>query len=114
DVHRTARIMAAGHGGEVLLSEAARSLASDEPAYRDLGSHQLRDMPEPEHLFQLVASGLQSDFPPLRTAAAETPTNLPVPLTRFVGRAAELASATSLLAETRLLTLTGPGGTGKT
>jgi predicted ATPase len=114
DVHRTARIMAAGHGGEVLLSETARALATDDPAFRDLGSHQLRDMPEPEHLFQLLVPGLPSDFPPLRTVPTTVPTNLPTPLTRFVGRSAELAAAGALLADSRLLTLTGPGGTGKT
>ena len=70
----------------------AHALAGEEPTYRDLGSHHLRDMPDPEHLFQLVAPGLPTEFPPLRTVAAETPTKPPAPLTQFIGRGAELAA----------------------
>ncbi len=117
EVHRTARIMAAGHGGQVLLSAAARSLAGDVGdgiGFRDAGMYQLRDMPAPDEVIQLTAEGLPTDFPPLRTQRPTVPTNLPTPLTRFVGRSTELVTAVGLLNETRLLTLTGPGGTGKT
>ena len=86
-VHRAARICAAGHGGQVLVSQTARELLRDDPipdvSLRDLGEHQLKDMDEPERLFQLVAPGLQEDFPPLKTAA-------PAP---FEGREGELAEA---------------------
>ena len=117
EVHRTARIMAAGHGGQVLLSASARALAEDVGegiTFRAVGSHQLRDMPGPEELVQLMAPGLTADFPPLHAQPATVPNNLPTPLTRFVGRAAEVVAITAALAEARLLTLTGPGGTGKT
>ncbi len=117
EVHRTARIMAAGHGGQILLSASARALVDDIGdgiAFRVVGSHQLRDMPAPEELVQLTAPGLAADFPPLRAQPATVPNNLPTPLTGFVGRAAEVVTIKAALAETRLLTLTGPGGTGKT
>ena len=118
DVHRTARIMAAGHGGQVLVSETARALAAlDQNAptsLRDLGTYRLRDMGAPDRLYGLVAPDLRSEFPPLRAAAAVTPTNLPTPLTRFVGRTRELAEICDLIGRERLVTLTGPGGTGKT
>jgi predicted ATPase/class 3 adenylate cyclase len=118
EVHRTARIMAAGHGGQVLVSAAAAALAGDVAreglTFKDLGAHQLRDMPASESLVQLAGEGLAADFPALRTSAATTPTNLPAPATRFVGRAGDLAAIRAALGETRLLTLTGPGGTGKT
>ena len=117
EVHRTARIMAAGHGGQILVSASARSLAGDIGdgiGFRGVGSHQLRDMPVPDDLFQLTAPGIATDFPPLRAQPATIPNNLPTPLTRFVGRAAEVVTIEAELAESRLLTLTGPGGTGKT
>ncbi len=114
-VNRAARIAAAGHGGQVLLSAATRALVSDAPAtgvsFRDLGAHRLRDLPAAERLFQLVVDGLASEFPPVRGQASDS---LPVQLTSFVGRESELAEAERLLATSRLLTLTGPGGTGKT
>jgi len=117
DINRAARIAAAGHGGQVLVSDATRALAElDLPAgvsVRDLGRHRLKDLPAPEHLFELVVEGLPSEFPPLRSAEA-APGNLPVRLTSFIGREAELAELEELLAHNRLLTLTGPGGTGKT
>ena len=73
DVHRTARVMAAGHGGQILVTQAARDLATgiaaEQVPFLDLGSHSLRDLPDPEHLFQIVAPGLASDFPPLRSQA---------------------------------------------
>jgi predicted ATPase/class 3 adenylate cyclase len=117
DVHRGARIAAAGHGGQVLLSESTRALV--EPALpeavdlRDLGQHRLKDIRAAEHLYQLVIAGLPSDFPALRTLDA-SPTNLVAPASPLVGRDRELLELSDLLASNRLLTLTGPGGTGKT
>lgn len=116
EVHRTARIMAAGHGGQVLISESARALVGDAlphgTALRDLGPHQLRDMPAPERLHQVVAPGLREEFPPPRTLTITAPTNLPATLTRFVGRTKELDEVHALLENHRLVTLTGPGGSG--
>jgi predicted ATPase/class 3 adenylate cyclase len=116
DVHRTARIAAAGHGGQVLISEVTNALAThDLPegvAIRDLGTHRLKDFDEPQPIHQLVIDGLPHDFPALKTL--EIPTNLPVQLTTFVGRDRELAHVEALLSNARLLTLVGPGGTGKT
>ncbi len=117
EVHRAARVGAAGHGGQVLLSSATRSLVEDRlPAgvtLRDLGEHRLKDLARPERLTQLLIDGLANDFPPPRTLDA-TPNNLPVQLTSFVGRTDLLADTAHLLERARLLTLTGPGGTGKT
>ncbi|MDP9271808.1 MAG: adenylate/guanylate cyclase domain-containing protein [Chloroflexota bacterium] len=117
DVHRAARIAAAGHGGQVLLSASTRALVEpalpDQVLLRDLGMHQLKDLPSPEHLHQLVIAGLPADFPALKTLDA-SPTNLVAPATPIVGRDRELAELSDLLAANRLLTLTGPGGTGKT
>jgi predicted ATPase len=117
DINRTARITAVAHGGQVLLSDATRSLVADglrDPVgLRDLGAHRLKDLREPEHLSQLVIDGLPDTFPPVRSLDAR-PNNLPTQLTSFVGRDRELAEAVALLRTTRLLTLTGPGGTGKT
>jgi predicted ATPase/class 3 adenylate cyclase len=117
DVHRVARIAAAGHGGQVLLSESVRSLVEQElPAgvgFRDLGEHRLKDLRQAEHLYQLEIDGLAADFGPLRGVEGEAG-NLPTQLTSFVGREKELEDARRLLAESRMLTLTGPGGTGKT
>ena len=117
DINRAARIAAVAYGGQVLVSGAARSLVRDEgPAgisFRDLGSHRLKDLDESEHLHQLVADGLRGEFPPLRTVDTR-PNTLPAQLTSFVGRDAERAAIHGLLAGHRLVTLTGPGGTGKT
>jgi predicted ATPase len=118
DVHRAARIAAAGHGGQVLISDATRALAEpDLPAglaLRDLGPHRLKDLAHPERLYQLVVEGLPSEFPPPRSLDAR-PNNLPLQLTRFIGRQGQVAEIKRrLLNGVRLLTLTGPGGTGKT
>ncbi len=116
DVHRAARITAAGHGGQVLVSGSTRALVGEIPLpdleLRDLGEHRLKDLNRPEHLFQLVVGGLRTDFPPLRTDGG-VPTELPLLLTSFVGRP-EVDQVAGALEGTRLLTLTGPGGTGKT
>jgi predicted ATPase/class 3 adenylate cyclase len=117
DVHRAARIADAAHGGQVLLSDATRGLVQHAlPAgasLRDLGVHRLRGIADPERLHQLVIEGLASDFPTPRTLDAR-PNNLPPQLTSFVGREEEIADVERLLGHTRLLTLTGPGGSGKT
>jgi predicted ATPase/class 3 adenylate cyclase len=117
DVHRAARIAAAGHGGQVVLSDSTRSLVEHAvPAdvrLRDLGPHRLKDLANPEHLWQLEIAGLPSDFQALRTLDAR-PNNLPVQLTSFVGREAEIGAVSELLERARLVTLTGAGGTGKT
>jgi predicted ATPase len=108
DVHKAARIMSAGHGGQVLLSQATRDLL-DGREFRDLGGHRLKDFDEPVRLFQLG----RGEFPPLKTL---NNTNLPIPASSFLGRERELSEVTSLLGddEGRLVTLTGPGGSGKT
>ncbi|HEX2032401.1 MAG TPA: adenylate/guanylate cyclase domain-containing protein [Actinomycetota bacterium] len=117
DVNRAARIAAAGHGGQVLVSGATRALAeADLPegvSLRDLGEHRLKDLARPEHLHQLVIEGLPSEFPTLKTLDAR-PNNLPRQLTSFVGRADVIAGVVSLVRDASLVTLTGPGGTGKT
>jgi predicted ATPase/class 3 adenylate cyclase len=117
DIHRAARIAAAAHGGQIVVSEAVRTLvAADlgpDVSLRALGSHRLKDLREPQPLSQVVAEGLRVEFPPLRSIDAR-PNNLPTQLTSFVGRERELGEAGRLLAANRLITLTGPGGTGKT
>jgi predicted ATPase/class 3 adenylate cyclase len=114
-LHEAARVTAAGHGGQVVVSEVTAALVGAglpaDVVLRDLGAHRLKDLPDPVRLFQLVAPGLDDAFPPLRTLGAET--HLPSQLTSFVGRP-EVALARELLGQTRLLTITGPGGTGKT
>jgi predicted ATPase/class 3 adenylate cyclase len=107
DVHRAARIMSAGHGGQVLLSEETHALVGEGDILTDLGMHRLKDMLRPEKLFQLG----DQVFPPLKTLDA---TNLPVAVGPLLGRERELTELQSLLAECRLVTVTGPGGTGKT
>jgi predicted ATPase/class 3 adenylate cyclase len=111
------RLMSAGHGGQVLLSSATQELAQDDlpegVELRDLGRRQLKDLSRSEHIFQLVIPGLPADFPPLNTLDVARH-NLPVQLTSFVGRDKELAEVKKLLQDTHMLTLTGPGGTGKT
>jgi class 3 adenylate cyclase len=117
DVHRAARIAAAAHGGQVLLSATTFALASDAFSdvlrARDLGHHRLKDLSRAEHLYQLLIGDLASDFPPPRS---ERPAldNLPLQLTSFIGREHELARTARLLESARLLTFIGPGGSGKT
>jgi predicted ATPase/class 3 adenylate cyclase len=117
DIHRAARIASVAHGGQVLLSEATKSLGDRQlpPAVttRNLGRHRLKDLAQPEQLFQLVVEGLPSDFPPLRTLSARL-NNLPIRLTSFLGRERETKSVADALAGNRLVSLTGPGGAGKT
>jgi predicted ATPase/class 3 adenylate cyclase len=111
------RIMSAGHGGQILLTQTAADLAlgdlPPEAALRDLGTHRLKDLPRLEHIFQLTAPDLPAEFSPLRSLEA-SPNNLPLQLTSFIGRQREVHELKALLSANRLLTLTGPGGTGKT
>lgn len=117
DVNRCARVRSLAYGGQVLLSQSTTVLVRDAlpagVALRDLGEHRLKDLQRPEHVFQLVLAGLPSDFPTPKSLDA-LPNNLPPQLTSFVGRQRELREAKALLSRTHLLTLTGPGGTGKT
>jgi predicted ATPase/class 3 adenylate cyclase len=118
-VNRAARLEAAAHGGQVLISGAtAELLAGSLPgatSLRDLGLHRLKDLGRPEQVFQLEASSLVPDFPPLASLDnPELPNNLPTLLSAFVGREQELAEVRSLMRTSRLVTLTGAGGSGKT
>jgi predicted ATPase/class 3 adenylate cyclase len=116
-LNRVARLMSAGHGGQILLSAATEALVRGELPpdleCRSLGTHRLRDLAEPETIFQLSGPDLQRDFPALRTLDAR-PNNLPLELSSFVGREAELRELRDLVAQHRLVTLCGPGGIGKT
>jgi predicted ATPase/class 3 adenylate cyclase len=113
DVHQAARIMAAAHGGQVLLSEATAAQLNG-AAVRDLGVHELKDITQPIRLFQLEGAGLGELFPAVRTLA-NRPTNLPAHLPTLIGRTGERADIARLLGSgIRLLTLTGTGGIGKT
>jgi predicted ATPase/class 3 adenylate cyclase len=117
DINRAARIASAANGGQILLSDATRALSERElpenASIRDVGRHRLRDLEQPERLFQLIADDLPSDFPALQTSDGP-PGNLPLRVTSFIGREQELADLQALLAEHRLVTISGPGGTGKT
>jgi len=117
DVHHAARIAGAAYGGQVLVSETTQALVGgslpSELTLRDLGTHRLRDLARTERLFQLVVAGVPDSFPALRTVD-RTPNNLPTQLTSFVGRGEMVARAKHLLEGCRLMTLTGPGGIGKT
>ena len=118
-VNRVARLLSAGHGGQVLLSSSTQELVRDhlppQTHLRDLGERRLKDLSRPERIFQLTAPDLPSEFPPLRTLESHT-NNLPLQATPLIGREREVEAACGLLRnyETRLLTLLGPGGTGKT
>jgi predicted ATPase/class 3 adenylate cyclase len=119
DVHRAARVAAAGYGGQVLVSETAAALVRDAlpagAALADLGVHRLKDLGRPERVFQLQAAGLQARFPPLRSLGNPAlPNNLPAQLATFVGREKELSEVRALVESSRLVTLTGVGGCGKT
>ncbi|MDQ2942661.1 MAG: adenylate/guanylate cyclase domain-containing protein, partial [Candidatus Dormibacteraeota bacterium] len=113
DVHRGARICAAGHGGQILISKATRDALNDGTQVRDLGEHRLKDLHTPEWLFQVLAPDLEPGFPPLRSLSN---TNLPAESSKFIGREHELTELGTLLGreDVRVLTLTGAGGTGKT
>lgn len=117
DVHRAARICAAGHGGQILLSGTTRGLIVDDlpqsAGLRDLGQHRLKDLARPLHLYQLVVPDLPSQFPPLKSLTL-LPNNLPSLLTSFVGRQQEMEDIKQMLSRSRLVTLTGMGGGGKT
>ena len=118
-VNRCARIRGLAHGGQTLVSNAVAELVRDElppgVALIDMGTHRLKGLNRPEMVFQLWLPGLPNEFPPLQSTGA-TPGNLPTPLTPIIGRQREVADVSSLLArdDVRLVTLTGPGGTGKT
>lgn len=118
-LNRAARIMAAAHGGQILVSDAAAGSVvgqlDADTTLRDLGTHRLKDLTSPEHLYQLVCNGVRSEFPPIRTLDS-TPNNLPFQSAEFFGRERELAAVAELLDDPsiRLITLLGPGGTGKT
>lgn len=116
DVHRAARIAASAHGGQVLISDSTRALVAGAlpggVSLRDLGTFRLKDLEQPERLVQLLAPELPADFPPPRTL--ETPSNLPAQMTTFIGRLREAEEVAALTRRSRLVTLTGPGGTGKT
>ncbi len=120
DVHRAARIMSAGHGGQVLLSQTTRDLVAhdlpEDVSLRDLGEHSLKDIKGVSHLFQLVIADLPDKFPPLKTSGQRQIRYLPTPPTPFIGREQEVTAVRNLLYNTgaRLLTLTGPAGVGKT
>ena len=116
-VHRASRIASVAHGGQVLLSSETRALVGrslpDGVELRDVGEHRLKDLEHPEHLWQLVIPDLRSEFAAISSLEA-TPNNLPQRLTTFLGREGEIGEVGDLLESHRLLTLTGPGGTGKT
>ncbi len=117
-INRTARLRDLGHGGQTLLSGATEPLVVDrlpEGAWlTDLGTHPLRDLPRPERVVQLCHPDLVNEFPPLRTPKSVAAQNLPSQFTSFVGRGPQLTEVGKLLAENRLVTLTGAGGVGKT
>jgi predicted ATPase/class 3 adenylate cyclase len=116
-LNRAARIMSVAHGGQILLSSLTAELAREhlpgDASLLDLGEHRLRDLIRPEHIFQVLASDLPGEFPALKSLNS-LPNNLPPQLTSFIGREREMQDARRLLASARLLTLIGPGGTGKT
>ena len=116
-LNRIARLLAIGHGGQVLLSKAAselvRATLPPQTALRDLGEHRLKGLTRAEHVYQLLAPGLQADFPAIRALDANA-NNLPVPVNSFIGREAEIAEISALLRAHRMLSVVGSGGVGKT
>ncbi len=114
---RTARVMSASYGEQIIISNDTFELIKDyitsQFSYRDLGERRLKDLIQPVRLFQIVANGIREDFPPLKTLDAR-PNNLPVQLSSFIGRKEEMKQIKCMLKDKRLLTFTGPGGTGKT
>jgi predicted ATPase/class 3 adenylate cyclase len=119
EVHRAARVAAVGYGGQVLVSEAAAALVRGwlppGAALADLGVHYLKDLGRPERIFQLTAAGLPAQFPPLRSLGNPAlPNNLPAQLSTFIGREREISEVRALVESSRLVTLTGAGGCGKT
>ena len=115
-LNRAARVRDAGHGGQVLLSQAAAELVADrltDASLRDLGTYRLKDLSRPERIFQLLHPDLRSDFPPLRSLDFYRH-NLPIHPTRFVGRQSEMHEIEELLSDSSMVTLTGTGGSGKT
>ena len=116
-LNRVARLMSAGHGGQILLSQTTYELLRDDILMQviitDLGEHRLKDLNHPEHIFQVSAPGINTSFPALITLNAY-PNNLPLQLTSFIGRQSQINEILHLLESNRLVTLCGPGGTGKT
>jgi predicted ATPase/class 3 adenylate cyclase len=116
-LNRAARLTAAAHGGQILVTQATEAVVRDrlggDILLVDLGEHRLRDLSRPEHVFQVQAAGLTKDFPPLRSLDA-FPGNLPLQVSSFIGRGREVARVTNALDEARVVTLTGVGGVGKT
>ena len=116
-LNRAARIMAAGHGGQILISGTTAEIVREQlplnSSLQDLGEHRLKDLIRPQRLYQLNAPELMKEFPPLKSLNI-LPNNLPLQLTSFIGREQEIHEANKLLSSTRLLTFIGPGGTGKT
>ena len=117
-INRTARLRDLAHGGQTVLSGATESLVVDRLPegmwLTDLGTHRLRDLPRPERVVQLCHPDLLNEFPPLRTTTTVAAAHLPVQLTSFVGRDAQIKEVRQILADNRLVTLTGAGGAGKT
>ena len=115
-LNRVARLLGVGFGGQVLLTQPVYDLVRDDLPFdvelRDLGDHRLKDLIRPERVYQLAAPGLPSEFPPLKTLD-NFPHNLPLQVTSFIGREKEMVEVKRLLWDSRLVTLTGPGGTGK-
>ncbi len=117
DVHRAARLMATAHGGQIVVSEATHALVRYDPpadvSFLDLGTHRLKDLANPERVFQIVHPDLPTKFPPLRSLEG-FPNNLPAQLSTFLGREETLGAVQKVVDASRLVTLTGPGGVGKT
>lgn len=116
-VNRVARLLSVGHGSQILVSGVAKELAEGcmppQATLRDLGAHRLKDLTHPEQIYQIIAPGLEVDFPPLRSLES-LPNNLPLQLTTFIGREDDVDEVKQMLEQARLVTLVGAGGVGKT